>query len=153
MAPPPAPSNRPMAQRGTRTWLAAVGGSALGALAVVGGAAALATLNACETQPLYVACKLDEDVTKKGICQGGTTTKDKDTSSCVVRSHPQCDRSVCLSYFGLEPVCTTSCSGDDDPVCGATAFCWTFSEADPATKSTKQMYCVPNAKKQQAGQK
>ncbi|MBM4346058.1 MAG: hypothetical protein FJ100_22005 [Deltaproteobacteria bacterium] len=153
MAPHPAIAARTQAAQAVRRCCVAAGVSMCGALVWIGGAAALAVLNACETQPLYVVCKLDEDVTKKGICQGGTTTKDKDTSSCVVRSHPQCDRSVCLSYFGLEPVCTTSCSRDDDPVCGATAFCWTFSEADAATKSTKQMYCVPDVKKQQAGQK
>lgn len=118
--------------------------------------AALAVLavGACETQPLYVACKLDEDVTKKGICREVSGKEaDKDTSSCVVRQHPQCDSSICLSYFGLQAVCTTPCTGDDDPVCGSTAFCWTFSEADPVTKSTTQRYCVPLSKKAAAGQK
>lgn len=130
-----------------------LGGFSLTALALFTAAtAALTVLNACETQALYVVCRLDDDVTKKGICSG-STAKDKDTSSCVVRAHPQCDRSICLSYFGLEPVCTTTCSGENDAVCGASAFCWTFSEADAQTKSTKQQYCVPNKKKQQAGQK
>lgn len=130
----------------------ALGLALWGGAAAVAGSAALATMAACETQKLYVECKLDDDVTKKGICSGSKSA-DKDTSSCVVREHPQCDQSVCLSYFGLTPFCTTTCSDANDGVCGNDAFCWTFSDADPVTKSTKQQYCVPNAKKVEAGQK
>ena len=151
---PPTPAHAQVPQAATLRLWAASGGFALSVAGALGAASfALAALNACETQPLYVPCRLDKLVTEKGICSGGTSTKDKDTSSCVVRSHPQCDHSVCLSYFGLEPVCTIACGSDDDPVCGASAFCWTFSDADPATKSSKQQYCVPTAKKAQAGQK
>lgn len=91
----------------------------------------------CETQPLYVSCDLDKEVTSKGICagSGGDT-------SCVVTQHPHCDRSVCLSYFGKEPFCTQNCTGADDISCGSDAFCWQFAETEGS--SAAKWYCVPN---------
>ncbi len=123
-------------------------------LAAVAASVCATALLGCETQPLYGVCALDKVVTDKFICTAQKPPAgEKDTSSCVVRQHPHCDHNVCLSYFGLDSFCTTACTGDDDPVCGSQAFCWTFSEADPATKSTTQRYCVPNSKKVAAGQK
>lgn len=101
-------------------------------------------LSACETQPLYVSCQLDKDVTKKGLCNGATAA-DRDTSSCVVRSHPQCDKSVCLSYYGTAPICTMTCSPSNAAECGDDAECWTYADEDPVTKVPAQRYCVPKS--------
>lgn len=124
----------------------------LGFLALVGcaamaGSMALATLTACETQKDFEPCVLDKEVTDKGVCnrQNGST----DTSSCVVKAHPQCDKSICLSYFGLQPVCTYVCTSDAD--CGADAKCWTYAEAAGATPA--QRYCLPNKVAAQAAAK
>lgn len=99
-------------------------------------------LTGCETQALFEPCALDEEVTKKGICSGSVAVG-HDTSSCVVTAHPQCDRSICLSYFGQKPICTMACTSDSE--CGAGSFCWTYADADPAKGKAAQRYCVPNS--------
>lgn len=122
------------------------------AVLAIGGVGAATTaislLTGCETQALYESCPLDEEVTKKGVCSG-STAEGHDTSSCVVTAHPQCDLSVCLSYFGQPAFCTRTCSQDAD--CGDAAFCWTYADAEPNADPTKakaaQRYCVPNREK------
>jgi len=120
------------------------------ALGAAAGAFALGALTGCETQAQYATCELDSEVLKKGLCTG-SNAKDHDTSSCVVKRHPHCDHSICLSYYGQQAVCTQPCTGDGDPVCGAAGRCWTFSDADVLTKSTTQRYCVPKATMKLAG--
>lgn len=132
-----------------RSWTATAGTVSLSvALTVASSWALLAgagLLSGCETQPLYVTCQLDEDVTKKGLCNGSTSA-DRDTSSCVVKSHPQCDRSVCLSYYGTQAICTMTCTSEDnDAECGNDAECWKYADADPETGAKAQHYCVPKA--------
>jgi hypothetical protein len=109
---------------------------------------AIGLLAGCETQALYEACPLDEEVTKKGVCNG-STAEGHDTSSCVVTAHPQCDQSICLSYFGQPAFCTMTCTADSD--CGAGAFCWTYADAETSSDATKakpaQRYCVPDREK------
>ena len=141
-----APHNSGNSVPSPTTWLYSLGFAGLG-LATMGAVATLfltGLLAACETQPLYVACQLDKDVTKKGICNGATTA-DRDTSSCVVRSHPQCDKSVCLSYYGTAAICTMGCSLSNAAECGDDAECWTYADEDPVTKAPAQHYCVPKS--------
>lgn len=97
-------------------------------------------LSACETQELYVACKLDPEVTKKDICAGksGPTA---DTSSCVVTQHPHCDQNICLSYFGGDAFCTRTCTTNADCPDGE---CWTYADASGTTPA--KQYCVPTSK-------
>ncbi|MBP47456.1 MAG: hypothetical protein CMH53_05915 [Myxococcales bacterium] len=85
----------------------------------------------CETQSPYAACELDEEVTKKGICTGEGTAA-TGTTSCVVRQHPHCVASICLSHFGSTPFCSETCATDLD--CPESGFCWNFSD--------DQRYCV-----------
>ena len=85
----------------------------------------------CETQSPYAECELDEEVTNKGICTGGGNVG-TGTTSCVVRQHPHCTQSICLSHFGSPPFCTNTCSSDAD--CAEGGFCWNFSD--------DQRYCV-----------
>ncbi len=128
------------------SWLRSLGFAGAG-LAATGAVAVFfvsGLLAACETQPLYVTCQLDKDVTKKGLCNGSTAA-DRDTSSCVVKSHPQCDKSVCLSYYGTAPICTMTCDKANESACGDDATCWTYVEADPVTKAPAQRYCVPKS--------
>lgn len=128
------------------SWLLSLGFAGFG-LAAAGAVAMLfvsGLLAACETQPLYVACQLDKDVTAKGLCKGSTAA-DRDTSSCVVRSHPQCDKSVCLSYYGTAPICTMTCDPSNEAACGDDATCWTYADEDPVSKAPAQRYCVPKA--------
>ena len=74
---------------------------------------------------------LDDEVTSKGICSG-----ENEELSCVVTKHPNCDKDICISYKGKDPVCTQTCNGSFD--CPDDSFCWTFNEDDG------QRYCVPN---------
>ncbi len=85
----------------------------------------------CETQPLHEACLLDEEVTAKQVCNGTVGTV-----SCVVKRHPQCDQSVCLSWYSNPAICTKACnikSGNAD--CPSGDNCSAFSDSES--------YCVP----------
>lgn len=136
---------RPSAAASRATAAGAFGAVALSVAASWALLSAVGLLSACETQPLYVTCQLDDEVTKKGLCNGSDKA-DRDTSSCVVKSHPQCDRSVCLSYYGTQAICTMACSSEDnDAECGDDAECWKYADADPATGAKAQLYCVPKA--------
>ncbi len=104
------------------------------------GSAALAMLAGCETQKPYDVCVLDKEVLKKGICTGSTDVG-HDTSTCVVTAHPQCDQSICLSYFGTSPFCTSRCLRDSD--CAGAATCWTYADAENGKAAQK--FCVPKA--------
>lgn len=95
----------------------------------------LIALGACTTQPLHDSCPLDEEVLKKGVCNG----KAPGPVSCVVRHHPQCDQSVCLSYYSNPAICTKACVGDTD--CPSSDVCYTYAEAKTGTAAEK--YCVP----------
>ncbi|MBI5607723.1 MAG: hypothetical protein HY902_02465 [Deltaproteobacteria bacterium] len=106
-------------------------------LAVAGGAM-LTALAGCETQPPYDPCELDKEVLEKKICTG-STEPGHDTSTCVVTAHPQCDQSICLSYFGAKPFCTSRCEQDSD--CAGVATCWTYSDAENGKPAQK--FCVP----------
>ena len=105
---------------------------------------ATAWLSACETTAPYADCPLDKEVTNNGICTGvaGST-------SCVVRRHPQCEQNICLSYYGVAPVCTKECSQDSDCPTenGAAATCWIFAPADTGTGKGAEKYCVPKSRK------
>lgn len=117
----------------------AAGLAVLAGLAGLGGAM-VATLAGCETQPPYAACVLDKEVLDKNICTG-STKPGHDTSTCVVTAHPQCDQSICLSYFGASPFCTSRCQLDSD--CAGDATCWTYSDAENGKAAQK--FCVPKS--------
>lgn len=122
---------------------------------------ALAAIASCEVQPLHASCPLDEEVVSKGICNGNVGSV-----SCVVKHHPQCDQSVCLSYNSNPPICTRACGvvecpvGDDcyafatsDPLAGAVACttdkgCAPQEACGPTGKcAPAEKYCVPNTLK------
>ncbi len=91
-------------------------------------------LFACESQPDYATCELDEEVTNQGICAG----KGTGAESCVVEQHPHCPeisgKSACLSYFDSPAFCSRGCQVDSDCP-GQDACCWEFSDT--------AKYCVP----------
>jgi len=101
--------------------------------------AAILALGACTTQPLHDFCPLDEEVLKKGVCNGGPGPV-----SCVVRHHPQCDQSICLSYYSNKAICTKVCASDTD--CPSTDDCYTYAEANAKTGTAAEKYCVPKKK-------
>ncbi len=97
----------------------------------------------CESQAPYAACGLDEEVTSKNVCNGDNTSA-TGTTSCVVRRHPHCAQSICLSYFSTTPVCTHTCDLKKiDADCEQGGFCWPFSDTES--------YCVPSDRKTVAG--
>ena len=97
-------------------------------------------LTGCESQVPYAECALDQEVTSKGVCKGGSTNV-TGTTSCVVTRHPHCVQSVCLSYYSTTPVCTHGCTADAD--CEQNGWCWAFSPT--------QKYCVPSDRKSELG--
>lgn len=102
-------------------------------------------LAGCEVAAPYASCPLDKEVTDKGICNGTS-----ETTSCVVRKHPQCDQDICLSYYGTDPVCTKACTSAADcpDESGQTEkpICWPFAPADATTGKPAEMYCVPSSR-------
>jgi len=91
-------------------------------------------LAGCPTQDPYAACALDEEVTKKQVCDGsGEGGGSTGTTSCVVTAHPHCTSSVCISFFNRRSVCTNVCKTDAD--CDLGGVCWAFSDTNS--------FCVP----------
>jgi len=87
----------------------------------------------CDSEPLFIDCLFDAEVSKAKICSG--TGGGAGNTSCVVTEHPQCARGICLSYFGKGngPFCTQICLSNAD--CPGDAFCWSYD--------AKSKYCVP----------
>lgn len=115
------------------------------------GLAALAVLAGCEVQPLHEACPLDQDVLDKQICDGTTGTV-----SCVVKRHPQCDQSICISFNSQPAVCSRTCDTDADCPTGDDGdFCYEFAEAVTTTSppTPAQKFCVPKRLKTEATSK
>jgi hypothetical protein len=106
--------------------------------AVIGLGVVLAAVAGCETQADYAPCGLDEEITSQGICTNDGSAN-AGTTSCVVKEHPHCMQSICLSYFGTPPFCSLGCSSDGD--CPGSATCWSFSE--------QERYCVPKSREAQ----
>ena len=105
----------------------------------------------CEVQPLHEACPLDQDVLDKQICNGSAGTV-----SCVVKRHPQCDQSICISYNSQPAVCSRTCASDADCLSGDDGdFCYEFAEAVTTTSppTPAQRYCVPKRLKTTATSK
>ena len=77
--------------------------------AMVLAVAGFGALAGCEVQPLHEACPLDQDVLDKQICNGAVGTV-----SCVVKRHPQCDQSICISFNSQPALCSRTCETDTD---------------------------------------
>lgn len=92
----------------------------------------------CELPPLHESCPLDEEVVSKGICNGTVGSV-----SCVVKHHPQCGQSICLSYNSNPPICTRACGAE---ACPTGDDCYAFATSDPlagAISCTADTECAP----------
>ncbi|HIA04814.1 MAG TPA: hypothetical protein EYN06_07860 [Myxococcales bacterium] len=87
----------------------------------------------CAEDEFFNPCPFDKTIEK--VCD--TETEDGQLT-CVVKTHPQCMKDICIGYRGHDGVCSQTCSPDSNN-CPGDSSCITYNEL------TLEYYCVPNS--------